>query len=261
MSLDFGAVLREWRTRRRLSQLELGLAADVSSRHISFLETGRARPSRGMVLRLCDHLEVPRAARNRLLAAAGLAPAYAARTLAADELAPLRDALDWMLTRHAPYPAFALDRHWYVQAMNPPATTLFGAVGLGAGDSLLAALADDDRLRAALENLDAVVAAVTARLRSESGHLGGDPVLDAAIARFAATATSPPPADEGLAPAFVATRFRFGDRTLALVSTIAQFGAVDDMALADWRIELLFPADAASRELLLALPETLDGTP
>jgi transcriptional regulator with XRE-family HTH domain len=172
MSGDFGAGLKEWRTRRRLSQLELALAAAVSSRHISFLETGRARPSRGMVLRLCDHLDVPRAARNRLLAAAGLAPAYAARSPATDELAPLQDALDWMLTRHAPYPGFALDRHWHIRALNPPATTLLGAVGLRVGDSLLAALADNDRLRAALENRDAVVAAVAARLRAESMSAG-----------------------------------------------------------------------------------------
>lgn len=112
MSNEFGAGLKEWRARRRLSQLELGLAAAVSARHISFLETGRARPSRGMVLRLCEHLQVPRAARNRLLTAAGLAPAYAARPRSAADLGPLADAVDWMLARHAPYPAFALDRHW-----------------------------------------------------------------------------------------------------------------------------------------------------
>jgi transcriptional regulator with XRE-family HTH domain len=253
MRSGFGDGLREWRERRRLSQLELGLAAAVSARHISFLETGRARPSRGMVLRLCDHLRVPRGARNHLLTAAGLAPAYAARPLASADLAPLNDAVDWTLARHAPYPAFAVDRHWRLTAMNPPAVTLFGAVGLRTGDSLITALADNERLRAAVENLDAVIAAAVARLRVESAHRGGDPVLAAGIERLAAAHTPPAGDDDGVLPAFMPTRYRFGAQSLALVSTLAQFGAVDDLTLADWRIELMFPADATSRELLLAL--------
>jgi transcriptional regulator with XRE-family HTH domain len=256
MPSDFGAGLREWRERRRLSQLELGSAAAVSARHISFLETGRARPSRGMVLRLCDHLRVPRAARNRLLTAAGLAPAYAARPLAADDLGPLREAVDWMLARHAPYPAFALDRHWTLTAMNPPAATLFGAVGLGAGDSLVAALADNARLRAALENLDAVIAAAIARLRVEAAELGGDPVLEAGIQRLAGAHAAPVRDDDGVLPAFIPTRYRLGERTLSLVSTLAQFGGVDDLTLAELRVELLFPADAASRAWLVASSRT-----
>ena len=100
MSLDFGPALREWRQQRRMSQLDLGLSANVSARHISFLETGRARPSRSMVLQLCEELEVPRAARNHLLTAAGLAPAYAERALTEDQMQPVRDAMDWTLQRH-----------------------------------------------------------------------------------------------------------------------------------------------------------------
>ena len=253
MSNEFGAGLKEWRARRRLSQLELGLAAAVSARHISFLETGRARPSRGMVLRLCEHLQVPRAARNRLLTAAGLAPAYAARPRSAAELGPLADAVDWMLARHAPYPAFALDRHWTLTALNPPAATLFAPVGLQAGTDLLTALTENDRLRAALDNLDAVIAAVLARLRVETAQLGGDPVLEAAITRLARAHTAPAREEDGVLPAFLATRYRFGEHTLSLISTLAQFGAVDDLALAELRIELLFPADDDTRALLLEL--------
>jgi len=253
MSNEFGAGLKEWRARRRLSQLELGLAAAVSARHISFLETGRARPSRGMVLRLCEHLQVPRAARNRLLTAAGLAPAYAARPRSAADLGPLADAVDWMLARHAPYPAFALDRHWTLMALNPPAATLFEPVGLGAGDNLATALTENERLRAAVQNLDAVIAAVLARLRVETAQLGGDAVLAAAMARLARAHTPPDLEEDGVLPAFVATRYRFGEHTLSLISTLAQFGAVDDLALAELRIELLFPADAATRERLVAL--------
>jgi transcriptional regulator with XRE-family HTH domain len=258
---DFGPALREWRQRRRVSQLELGLAATVSARHISFLETGRARPSRGMVLRLCEHLQVPRAARNRLLSAAGLAPAYTARPMAAADVRPLRDAVDWTLARHAPYPAFAVDRHWILKAMNPPAVALFGAVGLRCDDSLITALAENARLRAALEDLHSVIAAAIARLRTEIGHLGGDAVLEAGIDRLERAHTPPARDDRALLPAFIPTRLRLGDRTLSLVSTLAQFGSVEDMALAELRIELMFPADAASRDVLVALSPAPDGAP
>jgi hypothetical protein len=196
---------------------------------------------------------VPRVARNRLLTAAGLAPAYAARRRGSDDLAPLRDAVDWMLARHASYPAFALDRHRPLTSMNPPAAMLFGATGLRCGDGLLTALAENAQLRAALDNLDAVIAAVVARLRLEISQLGGGPVREAGLARLARAHPPPPARDDDVLPAFVPTRYRVGERTLSLVSTLAQFGAVDDLALADWRIELMFPADTASRELLLSL--------
>lgn len=125
-------------------------------------------------------------------------------------------------------------------------------MGLRAGDSLITALADNERLRAALENRDAVIAAAIARLRVGSGHLGGDPVLAAGIERLARAHAPPARADDGLPPAFIPTRYRFGGRTLAMVSTLAQFGGVEDLTLAELRVELMFPADAASRELLVA---------
>lgn len=258
MPSDFGVALREWRQRRRLSQLELGLAATVSARHISFLETGRARPTRGMVLRLCEQLRVPRAARNRLLHAAGLAPAYAARPMSADDVRPLHDAVAWTLARHAPYPAFAVDRHWTLKAMNPPAATLFGAVGLRCDDSLIAALAENARLRAALEDLDTVIAAAIARLRTELGYLGGDPVLEAGIERLARAHVPPAGDDHAVLPAFIPTRLRLGEKTVSLFSTLAQFGSVEDIALAELRIELMFPADAGSRETVMALSSPPD---
>ncbi len=113
-----GTMLRDWRQRRRLSQLDLALEAGVSTRHLSFVETGRSRPSREMVLHLAEQLEVPLRERNQLLLAAGYAPRYAARSLQDPEMAPVRDALGRVLAGHEPYPAIAVDRHWNLVASN-----------------------------------------------------------------------------------------------------------------------------------------------
>src|SRR6201996_8956313 len=113
-----GELLRSWRRRRSLSQLELALEADVSSRHVSFMEPGRARPSREMVLRLADHLDIPLRERNRLLLAAGYAPLYAERSLEEPEMAPVHQALDRFLRAHEPYPAIVIDRHHNLVSAN-----------------------------------------------------------------------------------------------------------------------------------------------
>lgn len=252
MTTEFGTHLKSWRAARRVSQLDLGLSANVSARHISFLETGRSRPSRAMVLALCDELQIPRGARNQLLTAAGLAPAYAARDLDEADMSPVRQAVDWMLDRHDPYPAFALDRRWHVQKMNRTASTLMAGLGLGPGDSLIGALAGNYAFREAIENLDQLVAHTIARLRTEIAHIGGDPVLETAVADLIALGVAGPMPD-GLLPAFVPTRFRAGGMVLSLFSTLAQFGAAEDVALAEMKIEMMFPADEATRQILAAM--------
>src|SRR5258708_38830677 len=114
-----GDLLRDWRHRRRRSQLDLALEASVSSRHLSFVETGRSRPSRELVLHLAEHLEVPLRERNTLLLAAGYAPVYRQRLMDADDMAPVRAALDQLLAGHEPFPALVADRHWNLVAANP----------------------------------------------------------------------------------------------------------------------------------------------
>src|SRR6516162_8832266 len=123
-----GELLRSWRRRRSLSQLERALEADVSSRHVSFLETGRARPSREMVLRLAEHLDIPLRDRNGLLLAAGFAPLYAERSLGEPEMAPVHQALDRFLRAHEPYPAVVLDRHYNLVSGNDATRTLTDGV-------------------------------------------------------------------------------------------------------------------------------------
>lgn len=253
MSLDFGPALREWRQQRRMSQLDLGLGANVSARHISFLETGRASPSRGMVLQLCEELQVPRADRNRLLSAAGLAPIYAERELNADQMQPVRDAVDWMLDRHDPYPAFAMDRHWKLQRMNRTAQLLLAGMGLSPGDSMLMTLAENRAVRDAIENLDEVLAHTILRVKTEIAHLGGDAVLEAVLAKLTELEGNPAIARDGVQPAFIPTIYRAGGLTLSMFSTFTQFGTAQDIALSELRIEMLFPADAETRQALMQL--------
>jgi transcriptional regulator with XRE-family HTH domain len=252
MAQVFGDLLRDWRRERRMSQLDLGLAANVSARHIAFLETGRAAPSRSMVLQLAETMQVPRADRNGLLTAAGFAQAYRQRTMDDAELAPIRAAVTWTLERHDPYPAMALDRHWVVTAANVSATRMLSALGASVGASLLDVLTQFEMVRVAFDNWPDVARYFLARLRVESAQLGGDAVIDAAIQVLAAevAAFSASPARE--LTAVMPTRLNFNGRVLSFFSTIAQFGTAEDIALADLRIELMFPADADTRAFLLS---------
>lgn len=249
---SFGPALRDWRSRRRMSQLDLGLTANVSARHISFLEGGRSRPSRNMVLRLCDALDIPHGARNPLLAAAGFSPSYAARDPNRKELGPIRSAVDWMLERHAPFPAFAIDRHWTLVDLNIPAERLFTATGIARGDSLLT-MADNPAIRATIANLPEVIAHSITRLRTESAHFGGDPILDDAIEKLSASLEGNTQYDSGVRPAFIPTIFRLGDTTFSFLTTIAQFGTAEDIAVAELKIELMFPADDSTRQAMFAM--------
>ncbi len=252
MAESFGALLKTWRGQRRMSQLDLGLAANVSARHISFLETGRARPSKSMVLMLSETLGVPRAKRNALLTAAGFAQAYTARSLDADEMEPVRAAMDWTLERHAPFPALAFDRHWRIVRMNPVSAALLSSMQLGEGDSLLDAFINGGPFAEALENRDEIARHMVTRLRTESAHLGGDEILDRAITSLVDTLGGETEPAAATLPAVIPARYRSNGVLLSFFSTISQFGSTEDIALADLKIELMFPADEFTRGALVS---------
>jgi transcriptional regulator with XRE-family HTH domain len=257
-ALAFGSELKDWRGRRRVSQLDLGLAADVSARHVSFLETGRATPSRAMVLRLAEALEVPRSERNGLLRAAGFAPLYPAHGVGDAAVAPLAQAVDWLLDRHAPYPGFAIDRHWNLKRANAPAAAMLAGVGLdlARGANLVDAFLDVAVLRDAVVNLGEVLDMTMSRLKTENAELGGDAVLAGYIARLEADPARRSFADDtgALLPAVIAAKYRLGGRIMSVFSTIAQFGTAHDIGFADLRIELLFPADAETAAAFKGTP-------
>lgn len=245
---NFPELLKTWRKKRRLSQLDLALTANVSARHVAFLETGRARPSPEMIERLGDALKLPLYARNQLLTHSGFATRYAARPWDAEDMAPIRSAVAHTLERHAPYPALAIDRMWTVIRMNAAARILFGHLAVGEGDSLLGLLTSE-RLPATIENWPEVAHHAAMRLRTESAAQGGVPELDAVAEVLANIPYAGP---ERMGPV-VPTIFRAGSRRISLFATLAQFGSPEDLTLDDLKIELYFPFDAESEAVLKML--------
>ena len=243
----FPDTLRHWRQARRLSQLDLALEAGVSARHISFLETGRARPSAEMVLRLNEAMVLPLDARNQMLTRAGFAARHSARSWDDAAMVPIRHAVDHMLTAHAPWPGLAVDADWTVLRLNPPAANLFGGLGLSEGGSFLDLMLSPN-LPEVIENWPEVAHHSARRLRLESAARGGVDRLDRA-ARLLAQA--PPPKGMVDGPV-VPVILRVGSHRLSLFSTIAQFGTPEDLLLEDLRIELFFPMDAETGAVLRA---------
>lgn len=256
MQQTFGTTLKQWRAQRRLSQLDLGLSANVSARHISFLETGRAKPSRAMVQHLCEELDVPPVERNAFFNAAGFASAYRSQPLSGEDMAQVREAVDWMLERHDPYPAMALDRHWNLVKANKSAGFMLGATNLKLGDSLLSLMSDKATMEATFENWEEVARHMVARLRLESVHLGGDAILDEAVSQLVDMLGGRPAPMADVLSAVVPARYRAGGQVLSFFSTIAQFGSAQDIALSELKIEMLFPADEKTRAMLQAMAGT-----
>lgn len=249
---DFPTSLRRWRRTRRLSQLDLAAEAEVSPRHLAFLETGRSRPSRAMVLRLAEAMNLPRGEQNGLLAAAGFASQFPVLPLAAEEMAQVRAAMGWIIDRHAPYPALILDRLWRVVAMNPPAQRLFGPAGFAEGTSLLDAMADLALFAGLIENWVEVGHHTAHRLKAESARAGGIAALDRAASALLSHPAIAAHQPRATGRAILPTVYRLGRQRLAMFSTYAQFGAAEEVALSDMKIELMFPADAEAQALLQA---------
>ena len=255
----FGRLLRQGRQRAGLSQLTLALQAEVSTRHLSWLETGRAQPSRAMVLRLAEHLAVPLRERNAWLQAAGYAPLYTERPLADPALAPARAALERLLAAHEPWPALAVDRHWNLVAHNRPVALLLGAVAPALREPPLNVLRlslHPQGLAPMIETLPAWRQHVLARLARQA-TASGDAVLPAQHAERAALplpagaagASDPALPDDAVAVPLV-LHTPWG--RLSFLTTVTVFGAPHDLTLAELAIETLLPADEATAELLRA---------
>jgi len=245
-----GTLLRDWRVRRRMSQQDLALEAGVSARHVSFVETGRAKPSADMVIQLAEHLDVPLRDRNTLLLAAGFAPAYAQRDLDEPEMGPVREAIDRVLRGHEPYPAVVVDRHWGLVAANRAVPLLIG----GAADHLLEPPVNVLRLSLHPEGMAPRIANLgewRAHLLDRLGRqavVSGDPALFALHEELAGY----PGGDGGHVPDLeagaiaVPLRLRTDDGELAFISTATTFGTATDVTVSELAIESFFPADDAT---------------
>ncbi|OZM78526.1 helix-turn-helix domain-containing protein [Pseudonocardia sp. MH-G8] len=248
-----GALLREWRQRRRLSQLDLALVADTSTRHLSCVETGRAHPSREMVLRLSTALDVPLRERNTLLLAADYAPAYRESSLDDEDMAAVRSAVEVMLTAHEPYPAVLVDRCWNVLAANRGMAVLTDDVPphlLAPRPNVFRLALHPDGLAARLVNLSEVRTLFLDRLQRQV-NASGDPELRALhdeVRRYPVPAFDGAAAgDDGEArrasPIEVPLRIRTPHGVLSMFSTMATFGAPADVTLSELAIELFYPLD------------------
>ena len=265
-----GPLLAQWRRARRMSQMELSGESGVSTRHLSFVESGRARPSRELVLRLSAALAVPRRERNALLLAAGFAPAFRETPLEAPEMAEVLRAIRMILEHHAPFPAVALDSRWDVLMANPVYAASVNACGedaLGAPlveplallprprPNLLRLLCHPDGLRHRLENWTEATLAVLGRARREIAR-DSDPVRRR---RFEEALGYPgvPPLPEldaaGVSELIVPVVLRSPAGPLRFVSTIATLGTAQDITLQDLRIETFHPADAATDRAMRGL--------
>jgi transcriptional regulator with XRE-family HTH domain len=246
-----GDLLREWRQRRRLSQLDLAIAANVSSRHLSFVETGRARPSSEMILHLAEHLDVPLRDRNALLLAGGYAPAYPERTLEAPELKAVQSALERVLKGHEPYPAAVVNRWWELVAANQGIDLFIRHVKpelLEPPVNVLRLSLHPDGMAPRIANLPEWRAHLLARLHRQA-EATGDQRLTALHAELSAypggQAAPPRPADVA-----VPLRYRTSEAELSFLSITAVIGTPMDVTVEELAIESFYPADEATAAAL-----------
>ncbi|HRP78546.1 MAG TPA: helix-turn-helix transcriptional regulator [Aquamicrobium sp.] len=254
-----GAMIREWRQRRRLSQLDLALEAEISQRHLSFMESGRARPSREMVLRLAEHMAVPLRQRNHLLLAAGFAPTYGERELDDPVFRPALAAVELVLKGHEPYPAIAVDRNWNMVLTNASAAPFLEGIDepslLSPPVNALRLALHPGGLAPRIVNLGEWRAHLLDRLRRQI-----DATADPALAALERELSSYPGAPGRIArscdPASqiaVPMRVRINGETLSFISTVTVFGTPLDVTLSELAIESFFPADAATGAFLRKL--------
>jgi transcriptional regulator with XRE-family HTH domain len=261
----FGPMLRAWRRRRGASQLALALQSGVSQRHVSFLESGRAKPSREMVVQLTTALDVPLRQRNAMLLAAGYAPVYRESNLAAPELTPVRQAIERILKQQEPYPAVVIDRLWNLLQANEAgqAFTVFLFEGPppppppGKQPNLLRWLLDPKALRSKIANWEEVARYLVSTTFAEILADGGEPKALAYIEEIMAYPDVPASFRklrfEDRPPPVLTADYIVGGKSLSVFTTIATLGTPQDITLQEVRIECFFPADERSDALFRSL--------
>lgn len=250
-----GELLREWREHRRRSQLELALDAEISARHLSFVETGRSQPSRSMILLLAEHLEVPLRERNRLLLAAGYAPVYAQTDLDSPRMSAVRDAVQQVLRAHEPYPAVVVDRQWNLVAANTGIAMFTHDIApelMEPPVNVLRVSLHPRGMATHIINLGEWRAHILSRLRRQLTL-----TADSELARLyeelrAYPCEGPDPEVEipGPSDIVIPLRIRHGDGELAFLSTVATFGTPLDITVAELAIESFYPADIHTATVL-----------
>ncbi|WP_293368302.1 helix-turn-helix domain-containing protein [Nevskia sp.] len=268
-STRFGDSLRRARAVRRRSQLDLALSAGLSQRHLSFLESGRSQPSRAMLLRLAEALDLGLADRNDWLIAAGFAPIYAQRAIEAPDMTPVREALARMLRHHEPFPAMVIDRAWNLVIANDATRRMIATVAMVGGtteDALWQTVCGDgprnmirmslhpDGLRRYVVNADEVVVAILSRLSQEALDHPPSARLREVVMAYPGMAAAARNVDvTARVSPVLATHFRIAGQDLRLFAMLSRFDMPRDLTAEDLRVETLYPADEPSERALRAL--------
>jgi transcriptional regulator with XRE-family HTH domain len=250
-----GELLRGWRERRRLSQLDLANQVEVSTRHVSFVETGRSKPSREMVLRLAEHLDVPLRDRNQLLLAGGYAPIYTETSLHSPAMLAIRSALRRLLKGHEPYPALVVDRWWNLVEANAGIALFTEDVApqlLTAPINVLRLTLHPDGLAPRIINLAEIRANILTSLQRQITSTA-DPDLQDLYDELRGYSGTSSPDHPGAAEVVVPMKLRHGRHELSLLTTIATFGTPLDVTVSELMIEQFFPADDATAAILQEL--------
>lgn len=250
-----GELLRGWRERRRLSQLELANRVEVSTRHVSFVETGRSRPSREMVLRLAEHLDVPLRDRNQLLLAGGYAPIYTESSLHSPAMLAIRTTLRRLLVAHEPFPALVVDRWWNIVESNAGVALFTEGVDeklLLAPVNALRLTLHPDGMAGRISNLAEIRAAVLSSLDRQVSATA-DPELQDLYDELRGYAADGRPIQPGPAEVVVPMKLTHRGQELSLLTTIATFGTPLDVTVSELMIESFFPADEQTADYLREL--------
>ncbi len=256
----YASALKTWRSTRRLSQLELATVADVSQRHVSFLETGRAKPSREMVIHLAIALDVPLRERNAMLAAAGYAPEYPETQLTEPALDQVRGVLETILRSHEPFPAIVVDRGWDVVLSNEAATRFTTSMvdptspAVADGVNAIKLVLHPAGVREYIVNWEQVAATAVARIDHEIANRPTDSVLlelrDEILGYPGVAELRGAPRQPGPDDLLIPVHYRVDGIDLRLFSTIATIGEAHDITLEELRLESFFAADAETEQLL-----------
>lgn len=254
-STSFGGHLRYWRTARGLTQLELAHRAASTTRHISFMETGRSRPGQTMVLRLAEALEIPARDRNDLLEAAGYPGILAEPKLTSEAIVPFQKAVRYTVTAHDPFPSFAINRWYDILEMNKAGEAMFGGEAPGKKMNIVSSIFEDPDMKIRMENWDTVARAMACRLRREASSSPRDRRLQELLDRAhksiktSSPVRCPPPDDDQV----ICPTFRIGDRLVRTISMVARFGSTRGVMMDELRVETIFPRDSDAEDFFRAL--------
>ena len=249
MNDSVGFILRKWRKQRRYSQLQMSLELEISSKHVSFIETGRSIPSREMILKIGEFLFLPKREINRGLYSAGYAPVYTELSFGHENLKPVFSAIDQMIVNHMPYPAIVLNQNWDLVKANDSAKKLLCDLGYAGHENLVEALIYDNPKTSKIVNWHESALVVLMRLRHEINVLGGSRRLEELEENLTARLT---PDDEVINvdenQPVLSTKFKVAGRVLSFFSIISQLSTIQDVTVGEFKVELMFPSDEITKE-------------